>query len=289
MAYAQTVNILRGSSLAKSIRETTAREVQELRGRGIFPTLAVVIATADASAHSYVNSIQKAASALSIVLKVARFSCCTQQQLESALLDLSSDGSVHGIILQLPLFADLDTAQAIMRINPLKDVDGLTPQNMGLLLAGKERSALLPATPQACVELAETLGTLSGTTVGIVGRGRTVGRPLLAMAINRHATVTVCHTRTRDLKKALAPCDIIFVAIGKPNAITANHFSDGQLVIDAGINMLGESVVGDVDASDSMISKLGALSAVPGGVGPITTAILFRNLLRAISLQTTHK
>ena len=205
------------------------------------------------------------------------------------MLDLSSDPSVHGIILHLPRFEELDATQAIMRINPLKDVDGLTPLNMGLLLAGKEHLALLPATPQACIELAETLGSLSGKNVGIVGRGRTVGRPLSAMVMNRHATVTVCHTRTHNLQKALAPCDVIFVAIGHPNAITASHFSQGQLVIDAGINVLGETVVGDVDASDTMISKLSALSAVPGGVGPITTATLFRNLLRAISLQGTHR
>src|SRR5262249_54599413 len=137
---------------------------------------------------------------------------------------------------------------------------------------------------QACVELAGAHTPLAGKRVGLVGRGRTVGRPLLAMLVNRHATVTVCHTRTPDLKAALAPCEIVFVAAGKAGLIRADHLSPGRVVVGGGINVVGDRVVGDVDEASGR-GKVQALTPVPGGVGPLTTAILFRNLVRAVALQ----
>jgi methylenetetrahydrofolate dehydrogenase (NADP+)/methenyltetrahydrofolate cyclohydrolase len=169
-------------------------------------------------------------------------------------------------------------------MDPHKDVDGLTPLNLGLVASGRESEAIPAATPQACIELAETQGSLVGKKVGVVGRGRTVGRPLASMLINRHATVTVCHTRTRDLREALAHCDVVMVAAGKPGLIRAEHLSTGQIVIDAGINVVTDGLVGDVDA-ESVRPIAAALTPVPGGVGTLTTAIVFRNLMRAMRLQ----
>ncbi|MEE8270436.1 MAG: bifunctional 5,10-methylenetetrahydrofolate dehydrogenase/5,10-methenyltetrahydrofolate cyclohydrolase, partial [Alphaproteobacteria bacterium] len=168
-------------------------------------------------------------------------------------------------------------------------VDGLTPVNLGLIAAGNEAAAIAPATPLACIRLAESAAPLAGRRAVVVGRGRSVGRALIAMLINRDATVTVCHTKTPDLAAAIAPCDFVFVAAGRPGLITAAHLASGQIVIDAGINVVddgagGQRIVGDV-AADGVAAKAAALSPVPGGVGPLTTTLVFHNLLRAIELQ----
>jgi methylenetetrahydrofolate dehydrogenase (NADP+)/methenyltetrahydrofolate cyclohydrolase len=201
----------------------------------------------------------------------------------SKLKQLSKDSTVHGIILELPLPEDLDMDLAIRAIHPLKDVDGMTPANIGLVLRGDESSALLSATAQACVTLAETFGPLIGKRVAMVGKGRTVGKPLIPMLLNRHATLTICHSETSDLKAALADCEVIFVAVGKPGVLNAENLRAGQIVIDAGTTMQNGKLTGDT-ASDT-IGILKALTPVPDGVGPLTTAFLFKNLLKAIELQ----
>jgi methylenetetrahydrofolate dehydrogenase (NADP+)/methenyltetrahydrofolate cyclohydrolase len=204
----------------------------------------------------------------------------TQARLLEACRALSADVTVDGILLELPLAPGLDADAALDEIAPGKDIDGLTPWNLGLVSAGREEDALTSATAQACVLLAETQGALAGKRVGLIGRGRTVGRPLMGMLINRHATVTVCHTRTRDLKAAIADCDIVMVAIGKARQITGGQLRPGQVVIDAGINYLDGKLVGDVDAA-SVEGVAAALTPVPGGVGPLTSALIFQNLIRA--------
>jgi methylenetetrahydrofolate dehydrogenase (NADP+)/methenyltetrahydrofolate cyclohydrolase len=187
---------------------------------------------------------------------------------------------VDGILLELPLAAGLNANAALDRIAPGKDIDGLTAYNLGLVSAGREDEALTSATAQACILLAETQGALAGKRVALIGRGRTVGRPLMGMLINRHATVTVCHTRTRDLGAAIADCEIVMVAIGKARQITGGELRPGQIVIDAGINYLDGKLVGDVDA-ESVEGVVAALTPVPGGVGPLTSALIFQNLIRA--------
>jgi methylenetetrahydrofolate dehydrogenase (NADP+)/methenyltetrahydrofolate cyclohydrolase len=277
--------LIKGAPLAKTVKEQVAAEVNKLRSAGTEPRLAVVLASGDPSAASYAQLKQKAAASLGIRVDLMDLGAgVSQDALETALVNCGRDDSIHGILLELPLARGLDSNRALELIPPLKDVDGLTARNIGLAAANREALALLSATAQACVELAETQGTLAGMRVGLVGRGRTVGRPLLPMLVNRHATVTICHTKTPDLKAALAPCDIVFVAAGKANLITGDHLAEGQIVIDAGINVIGEALVGDVEAS-SVMGKAKALTPVPGGVGTLTTAIVFRNLVRAIHLQ----
>jgi methylenetetrahydrofolate dehydrogenase (NADP+)/methenyltetrahydrofolate cyclohydrolase len=204
----------------------------------------------------------------------------TQAQLLAECRALSADPAVHGILLELPLAAGLEADAALDQIAPAKDIDGLTPYNLGLISAGREQEALTSATAQACILLAETQGALAGKRVALIGRGRTVGRPLMGMLINRHATVTVCHTRTRDLAAAIADCDIVMVAIGKARQLTGAQLRPGQTVIDAGINYLDGKLVGDVDAA-SVEGIAAALTPVPGGVGPLTSALIFQNLIRA--------
>ena len=180
--------------------------------------------------------------------------------------------------------AGLDGQKALELLSPTKDIDGLTAGNLGLIMAGRESDAIMSATAQACVELAEVEGPLAGKKVGLVGRGRMVGRPLLGILVNRHATVTVCHSQTRDLPSVLRECEVVIAAIGKPKYITADYLGAGQIIIDAGINVVGDSVVGDVD-TDGAVEKTRRITPVPGGVGPVTTAVIFRNLLQAIKIQ----
>lgn len=276
---------LRGGPLAKSIKEAVRAGAAALRERGVVPKMAAVIATKDPSAWSYLQSKQKVAATLGIEMEVVDLGeTATQASLHETLQRLSSAPDVHGIILELPLAPGLDSKAALPHIAQAKDVDGLTPANIGLIAMGREAEAILPATPQACIELAELEGPLRGKEVAVIGRGQTVGRPLISMLINRDATVTVCHTRTPDLARAIRHCDVVFVAAGKAGLLRGEHLGEGQTVIDAGINVVGESIVGDADAG-SVSAKAAAFTPVPGGVGPLTSAIIFRNLLAAVRLS----
>ena len=272
---------LRGDVLAKAVRQAAADAATKLAAAGAPPKMAVILASEDAASVTYAESKRKAAAALGIQVELHNLGpAATQGQLLGCCRALSADASVHGILLELPLAAGLNADAALDEIAPAKDIDGLTPWNLGLVSAGRESEALTSATAQACILLAETQGPLVGKRVALIGRGRTVGRPLMGMLINRHATVTVCHTRTRDLAAAIADCEIVMVAIGKARQINGGHLRPGQTVIDAGINYLDGKLVGDVDA-ESVEGIAGALTPVPGGVGPLTSALIFQNLIRA--------
>lgn len=284
MSEIKTVEI-KGAPLANQIKAEISLKVATLVEKGIQPCMAVVIAQADPSALSYLKSKQKTATALGIKLDVVNLNPdITQKEAESIVANLSANPAVHGILLELPLPKNLDETGLLSQIIPVKDVDGLTPTNLGLVSAGRETEAILAATPQACIELVETQINFSGKRVALVGRGKTVGRPLVHMLINRNATLTVCHSLTQNLAEVLANCEVIIVAVGKPSLINSGHVKPNQIIIDAGINMVNNSMVGDLDAN-SVRGHVAALSPVPGGVGPVTSAIVFRNLLKAIRLQ----
>ena len=276
---------LRGGPLAKQVRAGVAADAAAWRARGVTPRMAAVIASEDPAVRSYAESKQRTATKLGIELDLVGVPPASgQDALEEVLADLSTRAGTHGVLLELPVSAGMDPDRAMAVIAPIRDVDGLTSANLGLVLARREHEAITPATPQACIELAESLGPVAGRLVGLVGRGRTVGRPMAAMLINRDATITVCHTKTPDLAASLAPCDIVMVAAGRAGLITGEHLRPGQVVIDAGINVVGDDLVGDVDRA-SVEGIASAITPVPGGVGPLTTAIVFRNLLRALALQ----
>jgi methylenetetrahydrofolate dehydrogenase (NADP+)/methenyltetrahydrofolate cyclohydrolase len=272
---------LRGDVLAKSVKQAVLEAAGELTAAGAPPKMAVILASEDPASVTYAEAKKKTAATLGIEVEIHNLGTgSTQARLLEACRALSADVTVDGILLELPLAPGLNADAALDEIAPGKDIDGLTPWNLGLVSAGREEDALTSATAQACVLLAETQGALAGKRVGLIGRGRTVGRPLMGMLINRHATVTVCHTRTRDLKAAIADCDIVMVAIGKARQITGGQLRPGQVVIDAGINYLDGKLVGDVDAA-SVEGVAAALTPVPGGVGPLTSALIFQNLIRA--------
>jgi methylenetetrahydrofolate dehydrogenase (NADP+)/methenyltetrahydrofolate cyclohydrolase len=272
---------LRGDLLAKSVKQAVTEAAAELAASGAPPRMAVVLATEDAASLAYAESKKKTAAALGIATDIHNLGAAvTQPALLEALKALSADAAVHGILLELPLSPGLNADAALDAIAPHKDIDGLTAYNLGLISCGREDQALTSATAQACIMLAETQGPLSGRRVALIGRGRTVGRPLTGMLINRHATVTVCHTRTQDLRAAIAECNIVMVAIGKARQIGGAQLRPGQIVIDAGINYVDGKLAGDVDAA-SAEGIAAALTPVPGGVGPLTSALIFQNLIRA--------
>jgi len=276
--------MLRGKPLADAEREAIARRARSLEDAGTTPRLAVVVASDDPAVAKYAEAKGRSAAKLGIALDLVVFDPAEGQvALEARIAGLSADPAVHGILLELPVAGSLDAESAIARIDPKKDVDGLTAVNLGLIAAGREAGAIAPATPLACIRLAESVAPLAGKTATVVGRGRSVGRALIPMLINRDVTVTVCHTRTRDLAAAIAPADLVFVAAGRAGLVGPGLLKAGQVVIDAGINVVGDAVVGDVDPAAADV--VAALTPVPGGVGPLTSTLIFANLIRAIDLQ----
>lgn len=270
--------------LGKPIADRIRSAILEQQSRDFRPCLAVVVASDDAAVARYAAAKQRSADALGLGLRVETIDpVAGQAGVDARIAALSADPGVHGILLELPLAPGLDAEAAIRHLDPLKDVDGLTPQNLGLIAAGREADALLPATPDACIRLAETAADLSGARAVVIGRGRTVGRALAPMLVNRDATVTICHSRTSDLAGAVAAADIVFVAAGRPGLVTGAMVRPGQVVVDAGISVVGGRVTGDVEAA-SVRLVVAALTPVPGGVGPLTATLVFANLLRAVTL-----
>ena len=277
---------LSGANLKKRIDDDIVAEVRRFRDRQIHPTLAVVVPYYDLSCRAYAESIQNTARKLDILSRIEDIDRdLSEQEISNRLVRLAADSTVHGVFLELPTSNGSKSERALSHIPPQKDIDGLTPTSWGLLLQNRETEAIVSATAQACIELAETAGPLKGKHVAVIGTGRTVGRPVWAMAINRGATVTTCNQYTKGLAEKIKDCEIVIVGIGKPHGIKAEDLHEGQIIIDAGINVVGpKTIVGDVDTL-SVIDKVAKITPVPGGVGPVTTAILFRNLLRAIRLQ----
>jgi len=277
--------LLRGGELAKAIKADVAARVQHLTGLGLQPKLAVVAATDDPAALKYEESKRRNSEKLGIAYEVAALDPkIGADALHERIDAFAADPGVHGILLSLPLPDHLDTEAALDRIPLVKDVDGITAANLGRLASGIEAAAMLTATPYACIRLIETQRSLESAKVTLVGRGRTIGRALAPMLVNRNATVTVCHTRTRDLPAEVSAADIVIAAAGRPELITADMVRPGQMVIDAAINVLDNGIVGDAQ-TEEIAARGVQITPVPGGVGPVTSAQIFENLLRAIDLQ----
>ncbi|MGH2703600.1 MAG: bifunctional 5,10-methylenetetrahydrofolate dehydrogenase/5,10-methenyltetrahydrofolate cyclohydrolase [Actinomycetota bacterium] len=278
-----TARILDGKRVAAAIREEIAAEVAELRKSGTVPGLAAVLVGDDPGSRVYVGAKKKDAEAIGIASSVHELPPTTgQQELEDLIRGLNADPSVHGIIVQLPLPPPLDPIAAQETLDPAKDVDGLHPENAGLLALGRAR--LVPCTPLGIKVLLEREGIdIDGARVVVVGRSNLVGRPvsilLSAKGAGANATVTLCHTGTRDLAAFTRSADLLIAAAGTPKAITAEMVGPGAVVIDVGISRTEEGLVGDVDF-DGVAEVAGAITPVPGGVGPMTRAMLLANTVR---------
>ena len=278
--------ILEGKPVAEKVLAGVRAGVDALRARtGVAPTLAVVLIGDFAPSKVYVANKKRAAESVGIASKdFLHPEGLGQKDLVGLLRSLDEDPAIHGILLQLPLPAGLDEDEAIEAIAPEKDADGLHPTNLGHLLAGTP--TVLPCTPAGCLEILDHYGAeLKGAEAVIVGRSRLVGKPLAQLLLARHATVTMCHTRTRDLAGHTRRADILCVAAGRPGVIGGDMVKPEAWVIDVGINRLATGkLVGDVDF-ESVSPRVHAITPVPGGVGRMTVAMLMKNTLAAAERQ----
>ncbi|HKQ63659.1 MAG TPA: bifunctional methylenetetrahydrofolate dehydrogenase/methenyltetrahydrofolate cyclohydrolase FolD [Methylomirabilota bacterium] len=277
---------LDGKVVARKVLDDVRAGVARLKDRtGTAPTLAVVLVGDFAPSKVYVANKKRAADTVGIVSQDHVHPAGLERTALLALLrKLNADPGVHGILLQLPLPAGLDEDEAIETIAPEKDADGLHPENLGRLLAGEP--GVVPCTPAGCLEILDHYGCeLKGAEAVVIGRSRLVGKPLAQLLLARHATVTTCHTRTRDLAAHTRRADVLCVAAGRPRTVTGDMVKEGAWVIDVGINRLETGkLVGDVDF-ESVAARAHAVTPVPGGVGPMTIAMLLRNTLRAAERQ----
>jgi methylenetetrahydrofolate dehydrogenase (NADP+) / methenyltetrahydrofolate cyclohydrolase len=278
--------ILDGKVVAQKVLDEVRAGVARLRDTTrVVPTLAVVLVGDLAPSKIYIANKKKAADSVGIASEDHLHPAGLDRAGLLALLGrLNADPRVHGILLQLPLPAGLDEDEAIAAIDPAKDVDGLHPVNLGRLLAGSP--TVIPCTPAGCMEILDHYGCeLKGAEAVVIGRSRLVGKPLAQLLLARHATVTMCHTRTRDLAAHTRRADVLCVAAGRAGTVTKDMVKDGAWVVDVGINRLETGkVVGDVDFG-GVSERVHAITPVPGGVGPMTIAMLLRNTLRAAERQ----
>ena len=278
--------ILDGKVVAQKVLDDVRAGVARLKDRaGVVPTLAVVLVGDFAPSKVYVANKKRAADTVGIASQDhIHPEGLDRASLLALLRRLNADPKIHAILLQLPLPAGLDEDEAIAAIAPEKDADGLHPTNLGHLLAGTP--SVVPCTPAGCLEILDHYGCdLKGAEAVVIGRSRLVGKPLAQLLLARHATVTMCHTRTRDLAAHTRRADVLCVAAGRPRTVTGDMVKDGAWVIDVGINRLETGkLAGDVEF-ESVAARARAVTPVPGGVGPMTIAMLLRNTLRAAERQ----
>jgi methylenetetrahydrofolate dehydrogenase (NADP+)/methenyltetrahydrofolate cyclohydrolase len=275
--------IIDGRAVASRVRERVAAEVAELRASGVAPGLATVLVGDDPASHVYVRMKRKACEEVGIASIHHELPADTrQEEVESLLERLNGDAEVSGILLQLPLPSQIDSGAMTGTIAPEKDVDGLTPVNAGLLVQG--RPGLVPSTPLGVMELLAHSGVeLEGSRAVVLGRSGLVGKPVAQLLLAANATVTHCHSRTRDLARICREADVLVAAVGRPGTVSGEMVREGAVVIDVGINRTDAGLVGDVDF-DAVRTKARAITPVPGGVGPMTIAMLLSNTARAARL-----
>lgn len=274
--------VIDGRKIAADIRAEVAAGVAKLKGeKGVTPGLAVIIVGEDPGSQIYVRNKEKACAETGIdSVKHELPADVSEEELITLVNKLNDDPSIHGLLVQLPLPKHIDEDRVIDTISVKKDVDGFTPVNVGNMLIGKD--CYLPCTPHGIIVLLERIGMdISGKDAVVVGRSNIVGKPAAILLMQHNATVTICHSRTKNLAAHTSRADILVVGIGQPKMITADMVKEGAAVIDAGINRDAEGkVVGDVDY-DGVFDKVGAITPVPGGVGIMTVAMLMFNTLEA--------
>ena len=276
---------MNGKELAKEIRGNLKIEVTELKKQGIIPKLAVIMVGDDKASQVYVRNKSKACDEIGIEYEeYLKDASTTQEELLNLIDELNAREDISGILLQSPIPKHLDIREAFNRIDYKKDVDGFNPINVGKLAIGED--CFISCTPYGVVKLLEANNLkIEGKHVVILGRSNIVGRPLIQCMLNEHATVTVCHSRTQNLKEFTKQADILISAIGKAKFVTEDMVKDGAVVIDVGINRNDEGkLVGDVDY-ENVEPKTSYITPVPGGVGPMTIAMLMNNVVKAVKIN----
>lgn len=274
-----------GKAISDQIKEEAALEAQELQRQGITPCLAVVLVGNDPASMVYVNNKKKACEKVGILSRSYELPEDTEEKDLLALVEqLNMDNSVHGVLVQLPLPPQIDEEKVILAVDPKKDVDCFHPLNVGLLYTGQK--GFLPCTPAGVLELIEHSGhTIEGKRCVVIGRSHNVGKPTAMLLLQKNGTVTICHSKTKDLKGICKEADILVSAVGKLHTVTKDMVKEGAVVIDVGMNRNENGkLCGDVDFDD-VCEVAGAVSPVPGGVGLMTVAMLMKNCITAAKLQ----
>lgn len=273
--------LIDGTKISRTVRKEIASQVDGLKAKGIVPGLAVILVGDNQASRTYVANKEKTCKELgmhSVLLELPE--TISQQELLLNIQELNNDPSIHGILVQLPLPGHIDEKEVIEAISPSKDVDGFHPVNIGKMMTGQD--TFYPCTPYGVMVMLEQIGCdPAGKHAVIVGRSNIVGKPAGQLLLNKNATVTYCHSRTRDMAKYTKEADILVVAVGKRNVITGEHVKPGAVVIDVGMNRNDEGkLCGDV-AFDEVKEIASYITPVPGGVGPMTITMLMHNTVRA--------
>ncbi|CAM2949192.1 bifunctional methylenetetrahydrofolate dehydrogenase/methenyltetrahydrofolate cyclohydrolase FolD [Salinicoccus roseus] len=274
-----TAELLNGREIAKEYRAGLAEEVERLKSKGITPNLTVVIVGNDGASLSYVRSKNKAAEKIGMTSDIVHLDEDTSEEEVLSTIDrLNNDDAVNGILVQVPLPKQVSEEKVLEAIAPHKDVDGFHPVNIGRLYTGQR--TFVPCTPLGIMELLKHTGSLEGKDVAVIGRSHIVGQPVAKLLTNENATVTLMHSRTKDMTARLKDYDVIVSAVGAPGLVTGEHLKEGAIVIDVGNTVVDEKLVGDVDF-DSAKEVASYITPVPGGVGPLTITMVLNNTLLA--------
>jgi len=277
--------LLNGAIIAAKLTEIVKQDNKEFQSLyGVTPGLTVIIVGDDPASKVYVGRKHRACTEVGMNSEVVRLpEMVSEEELLQEIDRLNADSAVHGILVQLPVPKHINSEKVLERIRPDKDVDGFHPINVGNLCVGKEN--LVPCTPYGIIKMLEICNIpIAGKRAVIIGRSNIVGKPMAMLLLARHATVTICHSRTKDLAAVCREADILVAAIGKPEFVTKDMVKPGAVVIDVGINRVNEKLVGDVDFHN-VNDVAGYITPVPGGVGPLTIVMLLHNTLKAAKLQ----
>jgi methylenetetrahydrofolate dehydrogenase (NADP+)/methenyltetrahydrofolate cyclohydrolase len=275
------MQLLDGKALSEKIKNSLKNESERLVKQGVTPCLAVILVGEDPASQTYVNSKEKSSHASGISSIVKRLpSTTSEKELLSLINTLNNDATVDGILVQLPVPKHIDSTKIIEAIDPRKDVDGFHPFNVGRLVAGLD--GFVPCTPFGVMKLLEEYNiSVRGMDACVIGASNIVGKPMMNLLLNASATVEICRSSTRNLKEHTLKADLIVVGVGKPNLLTADMVKEGAIVIDVGINRTSEGkIVGDVDFAN-VAPKCSYITPVPGGVGPMTIAMLLANTVKS--------
>ena len=279
---------LLGKPVAQAHKAVLQENMQPLLEQGVTIILGILLVGDDSAAHMYATFMEKVAKGANFGTKLVQLpETATQEEVEAVIQEFNKDTAIYGVLPLMPMPKHIDTEAVIGALDPAKDIDGLTTYNIGLVSSGK--GGYVPCTPKACMAIIDHYGIdLAGKKVIVLGRSQVVGKPVALLALERNATVTICHSRTQNLEAELAQADVVIAAVGKAHMVHGSALKPGCVVIDVGINDLEGQTVGDVDF-DSAKEVASAITPVPGGVGSVTTTMMLEGLYEAYHARNGHR
>ena len=279
---------LLGKPVAQAHKAVLQENMQPLLEQGVTITLGILLVGDDSAAHMYATFMEKVAKGANFDTKLVQLpETATQEEVEAVIQEFNEDTAIYGVLPLMPMPKHIDTETVIGALDPAKDIDGLTTYNIGLVSSGK--GGYVPCTPKACMAIIDHYGIdLAGKKVVVLGRSQVVGKPVALLALDRNATVTICHSRTQNLEAELAQADVVIAAVGKAHMVHGSMLKPGCVVIDVGINDLEGQTVGDVEF-DSAKTVASAITPVPGGVGSVTTTMMLEGLYEAYHARNGHR